>query len=148
MCQNQSNVKYLFKSIWTQLSDAFSPDDFRLLNEQFGLNVASSMAMVESKLLHVKRISESWHPHSSTTSANGNYVNVDCNHRRPPIIMEMNERLWLSMFDQWKWGNWNGRSSKWMWFSVWFSKGTFKFDPSSGRNWINALESVQSIEFN
>lgn len=77
------NVAYLLKSIWTQLliwpsvsfpfpsglSMAFALFVFRPLSEQFGLNVASSMAIVESKLLHVKRISESWHPHSSTTSA-------------------------------------------------------------------------------
>lgn len=75
---------YLLKSICTQLSIwasvpfpywlplAFASPVFRPLNEQFGLNVASSMAIVESKLLHVKRISESWHPHSSTTSAKEN----------------------------------------------------------------------------
>lgn len=66
--------KYLFKSIRTQLSASVpfpfivELSEFRPLNEQFGLNVASSMAIVESKLLHVNRISESWHPHSSTTS--------------------------------------------------------------------------------
>lgn len=48
----------------------------RPLNEQFGLNVASSMAIVESKLLHVNRISVSWHPHSSTTSANMRKVSM------------------------------------------------------------------------
>lgn len=64
---------YLFKSIWTQLSLAVAfpslePDEFGPMSEQFGLNVASSMAIVESKLLHVNRISVRSHPHSSTTS--------------------------------------------------------------------------------
>lgn len=43
---------------------------FRPKAVQFGLNVASSIAIVESKLLHVNRNSEFWQPHSSTTSAN------------------------------------------------------------------------------
>lgn len=37
---------------------------------QFGVNVASNMAICESKWPHVRRISESWHVHSSITSAN------------------------------------------------------------------------------
>lgn len=69
-CTGAINNTYLFKSICTQLSlaVAFSPLEFDPMSEQFGLNVASSMAIVESKLLHVNRISVRSHPHSSTTS--------------------------------------------------------------------------------
>lgn len=105
---------YLLKSICTQLSIwasvpfpywlplAFASPVFRPLNEQFGLNVASSMAIVESKLLHVKRISESWHPHSSTTSAkenknknNGKFEVIK--HQRNTIKKFINN--WISMHE-------------------------------------------------
>lgn len=61
---------YLFKSLWTQSSSVISwPVVLDTNALQFGANVASKMAIVESRRLHVKRISELSQPHSSTTSA-------------------------------------------------------------------------------
>lgn len=102
------NFKYLLRPIWTQLT-ASASDPFPLMfefgklsREQFGLNVASSIAIFDSKLLHVNRISESWHPHSSTTSEifnfdilchhNIQFDDSDCNHH--PKIHYENEWAW------------------------------------------------------
>lgn len=69
-------IRYLGDSMLMQLSSCAAVmlrsarcGCLRLMAVQLGLNVASSMAMVESMSLHVNRNSELWQPHSSTTSA-------------------------------------------------------------------------------
>lgn len=64
----KENTTYLFRSTWAQWSKG-SPVPSCGSSVQLGENVASNIAMVESKRLQVSRNSVSWQPHSSTTSA-------------------------------------------------------------------------------